>query len=99
MTAQGFNIEKKEIKRIPASVKKYFWDCDFNLLDLNINRDFILKRLLNFGDLDAIKFVLNEYSNEEVNLFVNKMGKKVLSRPSLLFWQKVIKNKNLWKRS
>ena len=81
---------------LPSTYKKYFWDCDFNQLDLNLHKEFILKRLLNFGDLEAIKFVLTKFSHHYVSNMIKQKGEKVLSRTNLLFWQKLIKHNELW---
>ena len=84
------------MNKLPSTYKKYFWDCDFELLDLNVHREFILKRLLNFGDLEAIKFILTEFSHRYVENIVKQKGQKILSRTNFLFWQKLTKHTEIW---
>ncbi len=36
-----------EKTNIPGGLKKFFWDVDFEKIDLQKNRKFILERLLN----------------------------------------------------
>jgi hypothetical protein len=43
----------------PKELKKYFWDCDFNELRMSNHAVFITERILNFGNLPAIKWLLS----------------------------------------
>ena len=84
------------MNKLPITYKKYFWDCDFNRLDLNTHKEFIVKRLLNYGDLKAIKYVLCEIPQKYVSDLIKTNGQNILSRTNYLFWQKLIKHDELW---
>jgi hypothetical protein len=43
--------------KIPEFLKKYFWDVEFNKIDLKKNRVYILKRILEFGDEKAVAWM------------------------------------------
>ena len=51
---------KKEAKesRLPQEFKKYFWDVEFSGLSLKKYPDFILGRIMNLGNLQALKWLL-----------------------------------------
>jgi len=83
---------------IPKEFKKYFWDCDFNKLDFIKNKNFILGKLLLFGDLDAIMFVLKNYERIEVSSFIDKKGAVILDKVSFNFWGKIVRHNELWER-
>lgn len=51
---------------MPVEFKKYFWDTDFEKLDLKRNRRFIITRLYCYGDLKAIRWVKNTYTEDEI---------------------------------
>ena len=51
---------------MPTELKKYFWDTDFERLDLQENKEYIISRLYCYGDLKAIRWVNNTYSREDI---------------------------------
>ena len=89
----------KNIKRktIPVKYKKFFWDVDFNQLNLDDHRTFILERLLNYGTFDTFKWIFKTFNVLEVRSLIHKKGKAVLTRNSLFFWSKIAKDNELWK--
>lgn len=85
------------MNNLPTPFKKYFWDCDFTLLDKDKHKEFILKRLLTFGDLEVIRYILMQDLQLEILDFLNKKGQDTLSRTNYLFWQKLVKHNELWR--
>ena len=51
---------------MPTELKKYFWDTQFEKLDLRKNKRYIISRLYCYGDLNAIKWVKETYSKEDI---------------------------------
>lgn len=49
-----------------VELKKYFWDTDFEKLDIQKNKEYIISRLYCYGDLKAIKWVKDTYSKEDI---------------------------------
>lgn len=86
------------MNNLPTSYKKYFWDCNFNELNLDEHKTFILNRLLTFGDIEGIKFIIDKFPQKEVKDYITGQGNNSLSRNNLLFWQKLVKHNELWKR-
>jgi len=86
------------LNQLPIEYKKYFWDCDFNKLDLTTHKEYILNRLLSFGDLAAIYYILNNFAKNEIFEYLKVKGVKALSDTNFLFWQKLIKYDELWQK-
>jgi hypothetical protein len=42
---------------IPETLRKYFWDVAYEDLSLEKYPKFIAERILNFGDIDAVKWL------------------------------------------
>lgn len=51
---------------MPEEFKKYFWDTQFDKLDLNKNKRYIISRLYCYGNLKAIKWLNKTYSKEDI---------------------------------
>lgn len=50
-------VRRKNI-RLPEEFKKYFWDVDFKKLSVKRNTNFVLSRLMNFGNQVVLKWLL-----------------------------------------
>ena len=53
-------------KMIPIEFKPYFWDVNFEELDISKHKRYIISRLYCYGDLKAIKWLNNTYSQEDI---------------------------------
>jgi len=51
---------------MPIELKKYFWDTEFEKLDINKNMKYIICRLFCEGNLDSIKWLKKTYSREQI---------------------------------
>ena len=45
--------------RLPGDLKKYFWDVDFEELSFEKYPRFIAERILNYGDLNEVRWLLS----------------------------------------
>lgn len=84
---------------IPGKFRKYFWEVDFDKLDFKQQRNYILERMLDYGTFDSFNWIFRTFSDAEVKSLLDKKGKYSLSRNSFLFWGKLVKDEELWKRS
>ncbi len=91
--------KNSSIEAIPEQYKKFFWDVDFERLDLKKHRKFILERFLNYGTFDTFKWIFRTFNNDEVKDFIDTKGVYSLTRNSLYFWRKIAKEKSLWKNN
>jgi hypothetical protein len=53
------------MKRPPKFLKKYFWDIDFEKLDVEKYRFYVIKRILNYGDEKAILWMNKHFHRDE----------------------------------
>lgn len=73
---------------IPVYLKKYFWDVDFEKINLKKSQAYIIKRLLEYGDEKAIKWMWRNFGKTEVrNVLSNSRG---FSVRSVNFWALIL---------
>ena len=89
---------KPVVSRLPKNFAGYFWDCNFKTLDFEKYRSFILERLLGFGGLDALLWILRHMSAEEIARFLESKKALLMDRKSYLFWKHVLEMKDVWKK-
>lgn len=49
-----------------ASFKKLFWDVDLSSLDENKNKDFVIERVLEFGNLEDFAELKKHYALDDI---------------------------------
>ena len=76
------------MKKIPQFLKKYFWDIDFNKLDIKERQFYIIKRILNYGDERAIKWLTKHFSKDEH--IKTLTSSRELSPRSANFWTLIL---------
>lgn len=72
------------MKKLPRFLKKYFWDVDFEKVDLEKSRVFILKRVLDRGNDKALKWLLLHYNKEDIKQLL--LTTRDLSAKTANFW-------------
>lgn len=81
----------KKRKRInpalPEEFKKYFWDVDFKKLSFKKYKEFIAGRIIHFGNLIAIKWLIHNAGIP----FIREVAKtdREMDKKSRNFWTKV----------
>jgi succinate dehydrogenase flavin-adding protein (antitoxin of CptAB toxin-antitoxin module) len=71
--------------KLPEYLKKYFWEIDFNKLDSKKSSYYIIERLLEYGDKEAIQWLTKNFSKQALENVV--YTSKQLSKKSANFWQ------------
>ncbi len=56
----------KKRKQIPKRLKPIFWSYDFDSLDSEEDRVHIIKQIINYGDLEDWKWLLDTYGESGV---------------------------------
>lgn len=80
---------------LPGSFKSYFWDVDFDSLRLekkqsfSTKKSFILKRLLDRGDTEAINWVKENYNRKEIEELL--LTTRDISQKTANFWADFLK--------
>ena len=63
------------MKKLPAFLKEYFWDVDFEKLDKEKRASFIIHRILEKGNDRAIVWMYKTYDNDSIKEVVtNRRG-------------------------
>ncbi len=72
------------MKKIPQFLKKYFWDVQFEKINLQKNREYILRRILDCGDEKAVAWMYANFEKSEIkNALSNFRG---YSQKSANYW-------------
>lgn len=53
------------MRSAPNFLKQYFWDIDFDKLDVERHRFFVIKRILNYGDEKAIEWMNSHFDRDD----------------------------------
>jgi len=69
---------------IPERVQRLFWDTDKKSVDLRSHRGYVVRRIMDYGYLEDVRWMLATYSAEEI-IEVLKMSRG-LTRKSGYFW-------------
>lgn len=72
------------MKRAPKFLKKYFWDIDFEKLDIEIHSRGILARLLEYGDEKAVRWMKKNFTKNDVAWVLYNL--RSVSPRSANFW-------------
>lgn len=73
---------------LPPFLKKYFWDINFDSLDPDRSKTFVIERLLEYGDEQALEFLRQHYTYDDLAGVLRTS--KSLSRRSAFFWSNIL---------
>jgi len=73
------------MKSTLQSFKKYFWDINPSTLNKRIHSQFIIERILEYGDEKTFKWLRENFTLDEIKSILYKS--KNLSPKSANFWQ------------
>ena len=54
------------MRKLPELLKEYFWDVEFEKIDLHKQKVFILKRLLEYGNEKAVAWMWRNFKKAEI---------------------------------
>jgi hypothetical protein len=68
----------------PDFLRDYFWDTDFEKLDMRIHQAFIIKRIMEYGNDRAVRWMRTHFQTKDLkNTLCTYRG---YSRKSANFW-------------
>jgi hypothetical protein len=79
-----YNINMANMAKID---KKLFWDVKFKDLDYKKHVDFIIKRILELGDVQDYQFIQNKYGRKKIKEVAQKT--KFIHKKNANFWKLV----------
>ncbi len=74
--------------QLPEYLRSYFWDVDFEDLDIKTHSFLIIKRILDRGNLSDIRWLIKTYGKDAIKEVV--VETKDLARPTGNFWADVL---------
>jgi hypothetical protein len=82
------------VAKVPEKHRWVFWDVDAKALDTAAARDYILPRVLEFGGIAEVRWILATYGIDAIHRFLRDVGHPELSDRTLQFWRAVLKAKD-----
>ena len=60
--------------KLPKSLYRYFWDIEPEKLDPKKRATYVLSRLFEYGDVEAMRWIFKQYSKHEMREALNRRG-------------------------
>ncbi|MFH1452553.1 MAG: hypothetical protein ABIH00_01070 [Armatimonadota bacterium] len=76
------------MKKLPDFLKKYFWEVEFDKIELQKSRVYILRRLLEYGDEEAVNWMWENFELSEIKNAVSNF--RGYSKKSANFWSIIL---------
>jgi len=80
-------MAKKKPQTLPKEFKKYFWEYDFDKISPDKDYKLILGRIMNFGNMKSVKWMLDNFDEKDIKEFVLQTGGQQLDKRSDNFWR------------
>ena len=77
--------ENRPVSDIPEEFQKYFWDVSFKDLSLEKYPRFIAERILNYGDLESVRWLIDKVGMDFISSVVKTS--RNLDPKTLNYWQ------------
>lgn len=58
--------ERTSVSKLPNHIQRFFWDVDPLQLDVDLYSRYVLERLLELGDLGAVRWMLAYFPPQEI---------------------------------
>lgn len=75
-------------RQVNQNIRRYFWDVNFSELDFEKNSEYVISRILEHGDPEAIKWLFRFYNKKKIKKVL--MSQQGFSKKSANFWSKVL---------
>jgi len=73
---------------LPKSFKRFFWDTELSKVDTKKHQVYIIERLLEYGDLEAYKWLIKNFAKSKIKTVAAKSRR--ISPMTGKFWQAII---------
>ena len=77
--------EKKEVSMVPERFRSLFWDTSLGNIQIKRHARYIIERVLEFGDLDALEWLQRVYPTQMI-IDVLSVSRSI-SEKSRNFWE------------
>ena len=76
--------------RLPELLRPLFWDHDFERLDWDLHRSFIMGRVLAAGTWEAVAWLRTQLGHAALKQWIQEHEGRVLTSQQLRFWELVL---------
>ena len=73
---------------LPEHLRKYFWDVEFEKIDLRTHRAYVLQRILEYGDEKAVAWMRKHFKKVEIRDTLSHF--RGCSRKSANYWATIL---------
>ena len=80
--------EKKPLPKLPEELGKYFWDVKFEDLSLKDHPRFITERILNYGELREVRWLLSVLNKDYIRSLLQ--SSRNLNSKTKNFWEIIL---------
>lgn len=77
-------MNSKSSPTLPPFLKRFFWEVDFENIELPRHQTYVIERLLEYGNDDAIRWVKKTFPPETIARVVRKS--RAISRRTANLW-------------
>ena len=78
-------VKRTRNRRLPRRLDKFFWDVSPRQIHLERHCEYVIARVLEHGDLVAIRWLIKTYRKEDIVNVVK--SSRQLSRKTANFWR------------
>ena len=75
---------------LPEALRPLFWDVDFSALDWDTDRDLIVRRILQAGNWQALRWLRSTWGDENLQRWLTDHHGARLSPRQLRYWELVL---------
>jgi hypothetical protein len=76
--------------KIPKEWHKYFWEVEPKEVDLEENAYYVMGRVLEWGNLEAVRKLHRYYGDARLKEFLLSTNSRVLGKKTMRFWQVIL---------
>lgn len=76
--------------KIPKEWYKYFWEVEAEEVDLDDNALYVIGRVLEHGNFDAVRKLRRYYGDHRLRQFLLSTKSRVLGKPTMRYWQVIL---------
>ncbi len=76
--------------KIPKEWHKYFWEVDSADVDLDEDAPYVIGRVLEYGNFEAVRKLRRHYGDSRLKEFLLSTNSRVLGKPTMRYWQVIL---------
>ncbi len=88
--------------KIPSKMKWLFWSYDIKSFDLEIDKDYIISQVLNYGTWEDLKLLYEIYPTKDIKEVVKNPQRGIWFEKVLNFWTLMFNiklKKEVWEKA